>query len=1056
MLTQFYSQKLEGLFAQFVVRFVGAEQGFFESRQVIIQGQGIEKWLTLQLAQTLGVVSNVQYPYPASLLWSIYSHLDDGHRSGNRWQRGELRWLLIEQFEASLHLPEFAEVQRFLASDSAGTRALSLADQLADLYEQYLIYRPDWVRRWDEGHDSHWQAKLWRQLRQVIDQPCRLEMFDRLKRITQQDIDSLRRSGKLPQQLSLFGIPSLPPLFIDSFRVLSNFIDVDIYSLNPCADYWGDLPGLKTSQAAQVQHNPLLVCWGGQGRDYFDLLLDSNAEEHWPELPLEMAETGCLLHSIQQAIERNEQPEPCSATQLSDGSLQIHSCHSPMREVQVLHDQLLALFEQMPDLEPQEIVVMTPQIEIYAPFIEAVFGVASDAYYIPYQIADRSEMKQRPLVIHFLQLLTLNERDLTATALLDVMANERFSARFEITTADWPTIRLWARQAGIHRGTESSPNVDVSDELFSWSQGVERLLLGYATATDSQQRVLFDGRLPIGEFSTDESLLLGRLDQMLRTVIEFLQWLKRSRMVAQWGAQLADWLQRLYQVEQSGDEATLLFIRQQLVALEESSELASFSQPVALALFRAALEKELGLVVSTASYMSGGVTCCALMPMRSVPFRVICLLGMDEARFPRKNKPPAFDLMTDNYRKGDRAKREDDRYLFLETLISARDVFYLSYTGRRISDNQMLLPSSVISELESYVKQRSGAADFSLVTEHPLQPFSPAYFCADSPLFSFNQTQCRHSQVAAESQRGISPPFLTAPVATPAQTSLSLTELIQFFSHPTRYLLRQRLAIASLYDEEAVDDMETFYPDALDRYQLKNELLDQLGQHNAADRLHWSVSGQLPQGVAGDLLLDQQVASMRPMVEWFVAETGEVVAEVSGKVALLDCSLHYDLGPCYENGRFELAANNKFHGKLLITHWIKHLVANCWASDRGGITSSIRLEDEQLTLRPVENCFQQLAELVVLYQQGQQQLLPFFPKTSYAYCSNKKGGDQEKALLEAKKAWDGVSNSNVTVIGEGENDYLQMAYADTDPLNEAFEAMAEQIFGPCISAIESS
>ena len=461
----------------------------------------------------------------------------------------------------------------------------------------------------------------------------------------------------------------------------------------------------------------------------------------------------------------------------NDRTIQVHSCHSEMREVEVLHDQLLALLADNPGLQPQDIVVMMPDVATYAPFIEAVFDTPEiQTQRIPYSIADRTARVENGIIDTFLAILELSGSRFGASSLLNILESPAVQGRFELAQADLETIRVWIDKAAIRWGIDAAHREKIGLPAFAqntWREGLDRLLLGYALPGGNRQ--LFQNILPCDEIEGGLAETLGNFIEFTSRIFETAQELETARTLGGWQVTLREVVDRFFDPTEDV-EREILQVRRVLESLGETGAASGFDETVELDVVLAFLTDAFGSAVSGSGFLLGAVTFCALKPMRSIPFKVIAILGMNDTAYPRKPVVTGFDLIAQNPQPGDRSVRDDDRYLFLEALLSAREVFYVSYIGQSIKDNSALPPSVLVSELLDYLDRafempQERMAKEYLVTRHRLHPFNVDYFSeVDERLFSYSADNCRAGEVA-RGARSSPRVFVSSPIGGAGRTN---------------------------------------------------------------------------------------------------------------------------------------------------------------------------------------------------------------------------------------------------------------------------------------------
>lgn len=1079
MLRLYQSDKLEFL-AELLTADRPSPASPFEPETVIVQSLGMGRWLSLRLADTLGICANVRFPLPASFVWDLLRQFFGELPRRSAFSCEVLAFRIFDWLGRPENLERTPRLSGYLQNGDE-LRRFQLARRIADLFDQYLMYRADWIAAWERGEtlalggDEEWQALLWRDLASGEAAPHRARILDELLAALESD----SAAGRLPRRVSVFGVSSLPPAFLDVLNALARHAEVSLYALNPCREYWGEirdereigrLAGERSPEDLYLEAgHPLLASLGKQGREFFDAVAE-HSELH--SLFLAEPPRDSMLHILQADI--LELVDRRSAGRLAvrpdDRSLQVHACHSPMREVEVLRDQLLALFDSNPDLKPGDVAVLTPDIEQYTPYIEAVFAESRDAPAIPFSIADRGLTHEQPLLEIFLALLDLPESRFAADATLGYLEQPAIQRRFRLCEDDLPTIHHWARAVGARWGRDGAHKAEYrlpDIPRHTWRDGLKRLMLGYALPTElaGDGFPLFAETLPYDDIEGSRVLILERFAEFLETLFEWADRLKAKQPAAEWAESLNAFIGRLFDPRDE-DEPVLLQLRGALDMLRELSEQAGFREPVGIRVIKRWLADRLCQPSSAAGFLTGAVTFCAMVPMRSLPFKVIAVLGLNHDSFPRQRHPSDFDLMAKHPRRGDRSRRLDDRYLFLETLLSAREVLYLSYVGRSVRDNSELPPSPLVSELIDVAKQSGelaeGDIESHLVTRHPLQPFDPGYFRGDPRLPGFSSTWLGAARLIGRGDREPAPLF-AGPLPEPEDEwrTVDPESLAYFFGNPARYLLRRRL---NLILEDAAEEFEIREPFALD-YRTRNQVRQNLLNALALDRepksalLLADAQGLLPHGRFGEVLHGKE----QRLVESFAVKL--LPDLVKPRLEPLPVDFEANglrlLGSLAEVGASGLTdySFEEPSPRQLLDLWLRHLML-CLIAPQGAILQSVLHSPKQtLAFQPVADPENELAKLLRAYWQGLSAPLPFFPKTSHAYarCRHdppaKLGGDPEairlNALRQARSTWEGSEYQS----GESLNPYYRTVYRGSDPLDERFEALAGELISPMLDAM---
>ena len=962
-----------------------------EPEIILVQSNGMAEWVKMALAEDAGVCAATAVQLPARFQWQVYRAVLGAANvpSGSPLDETPLAWRLMRLLPELLATPGFAPIAGYLGED-APQRRFQLALRIADLFDQYQVHRPDWLEAWAEGReilldaggqasalpeDQLWQARLWHRLIETLEPWQRALTRPRLhERVLEALAAADPQTGgfPLPRRVVLFGLTHVPLPMLQLLAALSRHSQVLLAIPNPCRFHWADIidgrEWLRIARrrlplregrdlqatALEEMHlhaHPLLAAWGRQARDFvrqldaFDDAENAKARFSLPRLDLfdeEEEPTGTtLLRQVQNRIRDlvpiNEHPPRSIAP--ADRSIVFHMAHSAVRELEVLHDQLLTLLARPPGgqpLHPRDIVVMVPAIDTVAPAIRAVFGQypRHDPRHIPFDIADLSARASSPLM-HALQwLLRLPQERCRLSdlcALIDVPA---IAARFDIDADGLPILSRWMDGAGIRWGLDGPHRAGLSLQACGPQNtalfGLRRMLMGYAVGRTSEtpDQSPFADIAPYDEVGGLDASLAGGLARLTERLILWVHDSGTPASPTDWAQRLRALLADLVRPCDDGDRDTMAALEDALERWVEACDEAGFDEPLPLEVVSDAWLSALEAPALGKRFRAGGVTFCTLMPMRAIPFEVVCLLGMNDGDYPRRATRSDFDLMAlpGQQRPGDRARRDDDRQLMLEALLSARRVLYLSWCGHSVRDNAEQAPSVLVSQLRDYLSAGwSAEVVAERTTEHPLQPFSRRYFEPDSPLVTYAR-EWRAAHAAGDAAPTLTPPA-PAPFVPDASVPLDIARLAAFLRNPVKAFFRERLGVHFEDRLEAVPDTETFGFDKLEEYGLVDGLtttvLTTLGQDGSrAAPTDTEITQTLEQA------LQQLERSGRLPLGGLAAQTRGALASLL--LPMLDawyraCAAH----PCPVPRR----ALRFAYADIVMEDWLDHLMASTSEAD---------------------------------------------------------------------------------------------------------------------------
>ncbi len=1067
---------------------------------VLIPQAAMRRWLQATLAQAHGVAANLEFLTPGEFVQRALDANVPGQ--GEDLDAAALRWRIHAALAEPevLRNPAMKPLRAYLDGGYDPLKAWSLAGELAQAFERYKAWRRDWLLDWEAGKAPRDpQAVLWRHVAAGSQHRARriqayLDGFA--------GPDAPLPAG-LPVRLFAFAILNVSP---DVLRVIATQARVGtlhLYVPSPSRDYWGDLQRVRGGDPdAADTENPLLRAWGAAGRDFMAVL--GNYEVVHPDTEIRGdadpgegggALAGSLLRRLQSDLFHRRPAPPVEPTvadprtrlpalRRDDPSLQVHACHTRLRELQVLHDQLRALFEDPrfdPPLEPREVAVLAPDIDPYLPYLDAVFGNRGrgDAGFnqaIPYAVADASPLAGEPLAEVFLRLLALPVARFGLVETLDLLASPPLAEAAALDAAAFSRLHAWLHDAGARWGIDAAHRARLdapADDAYTWAFALDRLLLGHATGSDVPVATAAGPLVaPMPELEGSALDALDTLVRLLRVLAMHARVLDEALPPDGWRERLLGLLEALLPRPPSAPASrrALDRLRSLIDAFAADARRAGVATPVPAEVVRAHFAAALGEADTRAPLLTGGVSIGRMVPMRLLPFRAICLLGMDDGEFPRRDPAGGLDRLTADLtggqrRQGDRSTRDDDRFLFLQLFAAAQDVFYLSYQGADPRDGSVREPSVLVADLLSAVdgQHAPGAnASEALVVHHPLQPFAPAaYGAGDEPRrFSYHAQWWPAASQPAQKRVALPAWFGTdtlAPMDADEDATLTIDELYRFLRSPAEAFLRQRLGLRLAEVESVEDDVEPLLAPGrgFARQVLQRAVFDAVlhGSDDAAMHALLRARGLLPSGPLGRRTLEQVRGHVEPYAQAFRDWRGDAEPDAPRLEVDIDgVALRGRIADAYAHGiarvRFDPPA-----GQSAIRNGLDWLLA----SAAGGNAPLVEFHDGQDLgvgphLRPALDPAQArdaLAMLIALRAKGLRTPLPFAPYSGWELFT---ADNMERGLQKAAQRWRGSDRS----WGEGSGEALRLALRGRDPFDDEATQVAFVDLAMCIySAVTS-
>ncbi|MCK5871765.1 MAG: exodeoxyribonuclease V subunit gamma [Methylococcales bacterium] len=913
----------------------------FEKEVFLIQTPLLEPWLSQKIATSLTLWAHYQFLLPNAFFKTFSKKI---HPDFNPiiFDHDSILW----QIEAQLHQVEAIELRplkNYLQGDNVALKREQLADKITHLFADYSCFRPEFFSAWQQGvyittdPAEKWQSYLWLKLTEHGNPAV---FFNRW----QPTIHLLENSPvghfqyKLPERIFVFGFSHLAPQPLTYLTALAKHCDIHFYLQTPASS----INGLQSTNS-----HALVNSLEQQGREFQQLLLEKTPFSFNAIVPLPQKQPTNLRQLQTDIIQITALPIHLKR----DDSMIINACHSKVRELECLKNQLLDCLEKNPGLNWRDIGVLAPDIHAYTPFISAIFDTIPHSY---------PSTTDNAIFNHFLQFLQLIHQRFEWQAVLDLLERSTIFPSFDLSETDITTLKHWLKATNVRWAKSSQHKQQLGLPPLTentWQATLARLLMGYAVGSDAN---FVDDILPYHAIEGGSAQALGGFNDFLQLLFNASEMVSTPKSFQAWGDCFYVYATELFSQHEDAQEIYHLFKNFPTLLDNEPLQKIEFHAIVEwLTHYVTKAEITHGLLRENLNFGS-------IATLHSIPFKVTAILGLDEGVFPNIEPKSAFDLSALAFKLGDFSSRKNQRQQFLNCLMNTEQCLILSYIGQSQTHNNRIPPSVIISELLDVMQRDYQIED--LLIKHPLQPFSFRYFNQSDPcLFSYSTQEMTTAIALSQTPKTVENWWQT-PIHHDKNSILDLTHLQKFYRHPQRYFMQTQLDVRLQSLADPIEAHEPFSLSALENYKITHDWIDSLLAQQSFDLKKLQAQGHWLSGVLGEVEFKQQQHKIVEFVTQIQAlNLGDPIENKAIALNISSVQLTGKLYNLHQHGSlFYRYANLK--GKDLLLAWLHHCLINQLEPQETHLIS----KDYALLFTTGHQSVETLEKLIQIYDQGLQ------------------------------------------------------------------------------------
>ena len=862
---------------------------------VVVPTAGTRDWLIEQLGHQLdpngsgeAILTNVHFWFPNE--FNLHA-IGTERAADDPWSVKRLRWTLLGLLTAEPSLaPGFSDAKSPLAT----------AQRIAELFDRYSVYRPEMPASWGVGTeadpvtplrpDKQWQYALWHAVHDVIGVSTGERFI-----AARGHLDPTAVQRALPGRLSVFGLDAYSPAKVSLLGELSTLLDLAVYTVFPTSDRIPDLRSVDLGDElrshldlANDMHNPLLRSWSRAGLESMALL-----SRAFPKMQtLEAAPAPTVLGRLQQSIAHDEPlaipPHKKSVLENGDGSFEVHLCHGPTRQVEVLRDALLHRLAADPTLHPRDIIVICPDIETYAPLVGPVMGAefrevvegdaASARLQLPIAIIDKTTSTSTPVADAIAALFDAVGNRLELSKVLELLALEPVRRRFAIGEDDFSRVERWLTDLQVHWGIDdtyrsAAPwNYPTGIEAGTWRIAIDRLINGILVQSPEDRETL-PGVVGYDDIGGSSIELVGNLASFIDDLSEFTTFCSEPRFAAEWADRLEALFSAMFEVpfEDRNQLTDALDVARELrMHAATSAESAQLGFREISALFA----EELDGIRSRSKVWGDVVRVASLSRLRGVPARIVAILGFDDRAF-TSGRGNGDDILLDAPRIAERDFHAEERLGLLNLLSAASDAVLITCNGFDVTNNKELPMAVPLAELSDaiagviaagleaptprpvfirHARQLTDPVNFGVVSENPNKNVVKSVDGA----FTFDPIAAvvarRIIDVAGDPPVEMAWPDYEWDPTEFDRSSLSIENLVKAIKKPAELYMRERMQISLPSEERSSDDQVGLWPGTREYSVIGSDLVKaaRSGADLRDERKLRQLMGGVPIGAIGD------------------------------------------------------------------------------------------------------------------------------------------------------------------------------------------------------------
>lgn len=869
----------------------------FEKKIIIVQNKDIAEWFQIKIAEKTGISANFSFQQPIEFLINLFNNKNSPNIKQHA-KETQISWFILKIILDSLNKNEFKMLKNYIDKEKKIEKINKLSEHISKLFKEYLMYKPEWINIWEENKkiknlNNHqiWQKKIWI----LLINELKKNNFNKfyipqiLKKIT--NLKNIFYNKKIPKKIIIYGINYFPIFYFKIINKIQKYINIDIIHLNLFKNLKLNYFNKINLNNKKNKNTPLNIKNNNKNitKFFFEKTIKKNTLIFLKLKKINKItnlfknfKKNSLLNNLKQEIlnfKKNEKinykikPPKKNSKKIkinkSDISLTFHSCNTKQTEIEVLYDYLLNLIKKDNKITPKDIIVMAPNISLYTSYINGVFGSIPKKKRLPFQILDQNLINNNSTINAFIYLIKINKKKITTEKIFKLLEISELSEKFCIKNNQINLLKKWIHESGIRLNINNFNESKNKKYMMqnTWSYGLNRIILGHIM---NNKHETWNNILPYNQQEILSFKLIEKFLEFIKLIKKWNKILTKKKKITEWIPICKKLLNNFFCFNIK-NQLILIFIIKKWKEMLNDGEKTKIKNKIPISVIYDKIKKYFKKKNENEKFFSNNINFCSINKKRNIPFKIICLIGMNHSFY--SNNELEFNLIKKN--KNEKNIKYQNQYFFLENLILASNFYYISYIKNNIYDNYEKYPYIITEEIINYINHKfyikknnisNTKKNIRDIKKHIIKKHQ--YTFIKKNIFYLNKNKKYYTK--EEKQKKKKYLCITPIKQNKKKTNIiKLNELLFFYKNPIKYFFNKKLKTNFSINNRKILNKEIFELDKLDQLKFNKILLKLIIKKKTKKQIIklFMSTGLFPIRNFGKIYIEEQIKNITPLTK---------------------------------------------------------------------------------------------------------------------------------------------------------------------------------------------